>query len=318
MKQNGLLTAEEFVQALHYVKKNTPTPPDPEKIKKRILFSITLLGIFSILAGIGLIIAANWAIIPPFMKVSGGLAGLAVSLVIVDYFEKNDKKFWKEAFLFISFMLIGGNIALVQQCYHLSLSWEEGSFFWWLLSLPLIMFTKHKLLPLCSVALLVFAIWDIVWDMNYMLVAGVMFVLMMLTNFFSGVVAKLVRELAFIAGIFCLYVGDFYSIDSTEIAGCVGVLSTTIFLILMLSSSKVENGMTKFYNYLFLLVAWRIFMLFWNAYYNLTSIGVSLVVFGSVLLTGAGLYTYYFKQIQNFIKGFSRFKENSWKQYLNH
>ena len=302
MKKKGVLTNDEYLKALNKLRaqeRKNSFCCDPELIRKRIIFSIALLGIFSVLAGLGLIIAANWAIIPPIVKVGGGLACLATSLVITSYFQKNDKPLWMEAFLFISFLLVGGNIALVQQSYHLSLSWQEGSMAWWLLSLPLVFFTKYKLIPLCSVGLLGFSIWDIIWDMNYMLVAGLMFVLMMLTHFFNGSLAKLIRDIAFIAAIFCLYVGDI-SVDS----GAVGIITTTLFLAFALSTPKTEDGAVKYYNCIFLLVAWRIFLLFWNAYYNLTSIGILLIVFGTILLIGAGLYTYYFKQIQEFIRGF--------------
>lgn len=311
MKQKGALTDEEYLNALEKLKlqerKLKADEPknsfwsDPELVRKRIIFSIALLGIFSVLAGLGLIIAANWAIIPALVKVGGGLACLVTTLIITSYFQKNEKSLWMEAFLFISFLLVGGNIALVQQSYHLSLSWQEGSMAWWVLSLPLVFFTKYKLIPLCSVGLLGFSIWDIIWDMNYMLVAGLMFVLMMLTHFFYGSLAKLIRDIAFIASIFCLYTGD---IIANSGAGFVGVATTTIFLIFALNTPKTLEGAVRYYNYIFLLVAWRIFLLFWNAYYNLTSIGFLLILFGTILLLGAGLYTYYFKQIQDFIRGF--------------
>ena len=283
------------------VKKVQPAQSGSEAIRRRIIFSIALLGIFSIIAGLGLIIAANWAVIPAILKVGGGLAFLATSLVITAHFQKIEKLLWAEAFLFVSFLLVGGNIALVQQRYQLSLSWQEGSMAWWALSLPLIFFTKYKLIPLCSVGLLGFSVWDIIWDMNYMLVVGLLFVLMMLTHFFNGTKAKFLRDLAFIAAIFFLYVGD---ISANTGAGIAGVITTTLFLIFALNTPKTEDGTVKYYNYLFLLVAWRIFLLFWSAYYNLTSIGILLIVFGTILLTGAGLYTYYFKQIQEFIRGF--------------
>ena len=302
MKQKGVLTNDEYLKVLDKLraqKRKNSFFGDPELTRKRIIFSIALLGIFSVLAGLGLIIAANWAIIPAIVKVGGGLACLVTSLVITSYFKKNNKPLWMEAFLFISFLLVGGNIALVQQSYHLSLSWQEGSMAWWALSFPLVFFTKYKLIPLCSVGLLCFSIWDIIWDMNYMLVAGLMFVLMMLTHFFNGSLAKLIRDIAFFAAIFCLYVGD---IIANSGAGVVGVITTTLFLIFALNTPKTEDGAVKYYNYIFLLVAWRIFLLFWNAYYNLTSIGILLIVFGTILLTGAGLYTYYFKQIQEFIR----------------
>lgn len=285
------------------VKKVQNTQTGSDVVRRRIIFSIALLGIFSILAGLGLIIAANWAVIPAVLKVGGGLSFLAASLVATNYFQKNEKPLWMEAFLFISFLLVGGNIALVQQSYHLSLSWQEGSMAWWALSLPLVFFTKYKLIPLCSVGLLGFSIWDIVWDMNYMLVVGLLFVLMMLTHFFNGSKAKFLRDLAFIAAIFFLYVGD---ISSNSGAGIAGVITTTLFLIFALNTPKTEDGTVRYYNYIFLLVAWRIFLLFWTAYYNLNSIGILLIVFGTILLTGAGLYTYYFKQIQEFIRGFIR------------
>ncbi len=310
MKQKGVLTNDEYLKALDKLRgqeRKNSFWGDPEQVRKKIIFSIALLGIFSIMAGLGLIIAANWEGIPPIVKVSTGLAVLAASLITSSHFQRNEKNLWTEAFLFISFLLVGGNIALVQQSYGLSLSWQEGSMIWWAVSLPLIFFTKYRLIPLCSVGLLGFSVWDIIWEMNYMVVVGMLFLFMMLTHFFSGKTAKFLRELSFIAAIFFLYVGD---ISSNTGTGMVGVITTTLFLIFALNTPKTDDGAVKYYNYLFLLVAWRIFMLFWNAYYNLTSMGVGLIVFGTILLTGAGLYTYYFKQIQEFIRGFIKHEQN--------
>lgn len=280
---------------------------DSDIMRRRIVFSISLLGIFSILTGLGLIIAANWAVIPAILKVSGGLACLAISLVATSIFQKNKKTLWAEAFLFISFLLIGGNIALIQQSYHLSLSWQMGSLTWWSLSLPIVFFARYKLIPLCSIGLLLFSIWDIIWEMNYMLLVGILFVLMMATFFFNGAKAKFIRDLAFILAIFFLYIGD---MSSGTVTAVVGVVTTTLFLIFALDFTKTEEGQVRYYNCLFLFVAWRIFLLFWNAYYDLNNIGIMLVVFGTVLLVGAGLYTYYLKQIKEFIRGLIRYEQN--------
>ncbi|MBP5534884.1 MAG: DUF2157 domain-containing protein [Alphaproteobacteria bacterium] len=321
LRNEGLLSEEEYYDALDKLdeeangKVRSPrsyepsgsvkrVPMDPERIRKRIIFSVALLGIFSVLAGIGLIIAANWKFflgLPAIVKVSFGLGLLVISLITAFFFHQNKKKLWEEAFLFISFLLIGGNIALIQQSYHLSISLQKGSLIWWLLSLPLLFFTRYKLLPLCSIALLGFAVWDIIWEMNYMLLAGMMFLIMMLTHFFTGSKAKFIRQLAFILGMFCLYVGD---IGLSNGRGVLGIITTTFFLIMMLSSPKTEDGAVRYYNYLFLLVAWRVFLLFCRAYYDLMNIGVALVVFGLILLAGAGFYTYYYKQIQDAIRGF--------------
>ncbi len=301
MKKRGVLTEKEYKKALSQLKiEKHQGVLESEKIKQRILFSIALLGIFSILTGLGLIVAANWAIIPATIKISGGLICLAASLLATIYFQKNENNLWKEAFLFVSFLLVGGNIALVQQSYHLGLSWQEGSMVWWGFSLPLIFFTKYKLLPLCSVGLLGFSVWDIIWNINYMAIVGMCFVVMLTTHFFNGTTAKFLRQLSFLAAIFFLYEGDILENTAT---GIVGVITTTVFLIFALNTPKTETGIINFYNYLFLLAAWRIFLLFWSTYYNLTNIGILLIVFGTVLLTGVGLYTYYYKQIQILIKG---------------
>ena len=309
MKEKGLLTHEEFTEAVKKLeiangRAPAPTPVDPDRMRKRILFAVALLGIFSVLAGLGLIIAAKWAVIPPMVKIAGGLACLAVSLTTSFYFQQNKKPLWMEAFLFISFLLIGGNIGLIQQSYNLQdITLEKGSFIWWAVSLPLVFFTKKRIIPLCQIGLLCFAGWDILWNLDLIAVAAGLFVFMLLTHFFNGPQAKFLRELAFFAAIFCLYAGD---LRSTSLSCAVGVILTTLFLILALPSkfAHTEDGTVRFYNYLFLLVAARIFLLFWTAYYNLEEIGILLIVFGTVLLGGAGLYTYYFKQIQKFIKGF--------------
>ena len=278
-----------------------------DKIRQRIMFSVVLLGIFSILSGLGLIIAANWAVIPAFVKTTGGLMALAASLVGTSYFQRNGKVLWAEALLFVAFLLVGGNIALIQQSYHLSLSWEAGSLLWWGLSLPLVILSHNKLLPVCSIGLLGFSVWDVIWNMHYMLVVGLMFVLMMSTYVSQSKMAKFLRGLFFTIAIVFLYVGD---IDSSDGAGFVGFITTTAFLIIIANAPKNEIGKIRYYNCLFIFVAWRIFLLFWNAYYNLTSIGVLLICFGSILLLGVGLYTYYFKQIQDMIKGLIRHEQN--------
>lgn len=303
--KNGKLSKKDFnikkkviIKRINNKKENSTNNPT-DVSKEKILFAISLLGIFSILSGLGLIIAANWQVIPAIVKVAIGLALLAASLVATIIFKQNNKDLLSEAFLFISFLLIGGNIGLIQQTYHLSLSWTEGSFLWWILSLPLIFFTKYRLLPICSVGLIVFSAWDIIWNMNYMLVAGTLFILMMLTHFSSSKMAKFLREIAFIGAIFSLFAGDILSNSGAHV---VGVITTVIFLILILRQPKNEEGIVRYYNYLFIFVAWRIFLLFWNAYYNLTSIGILLIVFGAILLGGMALYVYYYQQIQNTIK----------------
>lgn len=308
MKQQGALTDKEYLMALEQLhnQERTRTQTDPEIIRKRILFSITILGIFSVLTGLGLIIAANWTLIPAMVKVGTALAFLALSISGAIYFQNRHRPYWTEAFLFISFWLVGGNIALIQQTYHLNISWTTGSFIWWALSLPFVFMTKHRTLPCCSVALLGFTLWDYVWKINYMLTAGILFVFMMFTHFFNNKTMLFLRKLAFVIAIFILYVGD---LNNSNGVGLIGAISTTLFLLLSCNTSKNELGIVRYYNYLFVFVAWRIFLLFWTAYYNLADIGILLVAFGSILLAGVAFYYYYFNQIQELIQKFVIHKE---------
>lgn len=305
--QTAVTATETMDKGLPSVSADTAQPDMTDKVRQRIMFCVVLLGIFSILSGLGLIIAANWAIIPPIVKTTAGLCTLAASLIGTSYSQRNGKTLWTEALLFVSFLLVGGNIALIQQSYHLSLSWEAGSLLWWGLSLPLVFFSRNRLLPLCSVGLFGFGVWEIIWHIHYMVVVGILFILMMATQIWNSKTATFLRGLFFTLAIIFLYVGDI-SIDTG--AGFVGFLTTTAFLIIISAAPKNEIGKIRYYNCLFIFVAWRIFLLFWNAYYNLTSIGVMLIGFGSILLLGVALYTYYFKQIQEIIKGLIKHEQN--------
>ena len=132
-----------------------------------------------------------------------------------------------------------------------------------------------------------------------MILAGILFLLMMLTHFFDGKTAKFFRMVFFVATIFMLLVGD---VTSRSGAGTVGFLTTVIFLFCLGGSPKDTNALVRDYNKIFIFVAWRIFLLFWIAYYDLEKIGILLVAFGAILLAGVGLYTYFYDQIQQAIR----------------
>lgn len=315
LRKNNLLTDDEYLMQMSEIMQQNPEqlkknqteklPMSPEEKKKYIIFSIIMLGLFSILAGLGLIVAANWAVIPSTIKVLGGLAGLGASLGAVSYFLAHNKREWAEAFLFVSFFLLGGNIALIQQSFNLAISWQNGSLLWFVLSVPLLLMTKKKFLPVCSALLFIFGVWKYLYDFftsyDYMVVAGLLFLIMLWGLLLKGTLGKLVRRISLGLLFFVLYVGDAHASSGFGVAG---IISTTIFLIILanISASKKPDSMIRFYNCLFIFAAWRIILLFWTAYYNLTSIGILLICFGTVILLGVGLYYYFYNSIQNFIK----------------
>lgn len=266
-----------------------------ETVKQRVLLGIVLLGIFSILAGIGLIIAANWDVIPVVVKVLGGIACLGGSLAAMLHFYFKGKQNWMEAFLLISYFLIAGNIALIQQAYHLYIAWNEGCLFWGLLSVPLLFLTRIKILYYITAGLLVFGVWDIMERLlrgvHYMAVVGALFLIMMLGTIMKGQAGTVIRRMSFVGAIILLYGGD------TMSESIVGLVTTTLFLVLLARFSP-HADQVKWYNTLFCFAAWRIVLLFWNAYYNLNNMGLMLIVFGVVILSGAGSYYYFYDKIQ--------------------
>lgn len=309
LKEKGALSDEEYLNALQKINKGKRQESGfigqfkamtPEEKRSKILFIICLLGVSSIIAGLGLMIGANWEVIPAIVKVSGALALFAISLMGVFYCHTHDKPNWKEVCLFFSFFLIGGNMAVIQQTYNLSISWNEGSAIWWGVSLPLLFLTKRKYLPFFSVILFVFGTWeylkDIIEHLNYMMISGLLSIIVFL-SFLGGKKTSIVRNIAFGLAMFVLFAGD---IGNESFAG---VVSGIIFLIALSGIPKTEEGQVRFCHYMFVFMVWRIFLLFCSAYHNLMSLGIQLVVFGGILLLTAGVYYYFFDKIQ---QGFQR------------
>lgn len=305
MRQNGVISDDEYLVLLSQKQteqrhnQNKPTLT-PEQKKKHILYAIVFLGLFCILTGLGLMIAANWEMIPAFVKIAGGLVTLSGALIGAAYAGSRNNRLMTEACLFVAFCLVGGNIALVQQVYHLQLSFAEGSLLWWVLTLPLLPFTRLKILMMASVALLGFGVWDYLTDLYYMSLVGVLFVLMLLTLCFSQEKVSWIRHLLFWCMVVILYIGD---IHSGAILTVLGPLTTTGYLIVLSqASTKTEEGQVRFWHYTFLFAAYRILLLFWTVSHDMMTIGLKLVVFGTVLLLGGGLYYASLEKVKAFVR----------------
>lgn len=306
LKRNGALADDEYLMAVAKLNQQQRhsvfsafQAMSPAEKRQKIMFIITLLGISSILAGFGLMIGANWAVIPAIAKLGGALGLLALSFIGIFYCHTNNHANWKEVCLFISFFLIGGNMAVIQQTFNLAIEWEEGCAIWWLLSLPLLPITKRRYLPVCSVILFVLGTWDylvqIIEHLNYLMISGLLSIIVFL-SFLGGKKSSIVRNIAFCLAIFTLFAGDV----GTESPA--GIISTIIFLLFIAALPKTEDRAIRFCHYMFVFMAFRIFLLFCKAYHNLMSIGIQLVVFGTILLILAGVYYYFFDKIQSAFK----------------
>ncbi len=108
--------------------------------------------------GICLLIAANWRVLPAWLKLScdfllfgGFIYGLYQST------QKN-KTGWKELFAILCFLMVGGTIGLISQIFHLNGGWHDFACGWALLSVPFILLTRSSFFNLAWWVLLVSAL----------------------------------------------------------------------------------------------------------------------------------------------------------------
>lgn len=92
--------------------------------------------------GICLLIAANWAVLPAWLKLICDFA--LFGGFIYGLYEATQKKRsgWKELFAILCFLMVGGTIGLIGQIFHLNGGWHNFACGWALLSLPFIMLTR--------------------------------------------------------------------------------------------------------------------------------------------------------------------------------
>lgn len=268
----------------------------PQNPVPNVLIGIILLGVFCVLLGFGSIIAANWDMIPHYVKTGGGLLLLCVSLNAAFYFESHQNKTCKEVALFAAFWLIGGNIALIQQVYHLSISFTQGSLIWAICATPLLFFTKLTVMPILCTLLYVIGLLHILkqfralldWMLeNYSLVAAVFFLLYLIGHIIRNHLrfANFLRTVGLVGMFGVLLIGD------TADVQIVGFTLNILFLS-MLSSANNQHDQPRFFNLLMIFVALRCVLAFWTAYSNLLSTGVALMLFGTAILAVATVIYY--------------------------
>ena len=296
---------EPLVQGADLRKQKGPLPKDA---RQAILFIIALLGAFCVLSGVGLIIASNWALIPASVKMTAGIVALVLSSFGVLFCRAKSHNSLAEVMLFASFFLVGGNIALIQQIFNLSISFEAGSRVWWGISLPFVILTKKNYLRICSIILFIFGFWDyfdeLLYYLNYQILAGILFVIVFL-SFLGDEKIRRLRAPTLGVAMALLFLGDLHTDDM------VGFVFDFFFVIALAALPQDPKlRAVRFCHFLFVFIVLRVVDLFASAYHNLMSTGVQLIVFGALLLALAGGYCYFFDRIE---QTFERLTKNDEK-----
>ena len=146
LSNEGLITSQQVENIISFYQKNN----DNSKLWKRLFVIAGLL----IALGIILIIGANWAGIPNFIKITVDFVLFLVLIYADYYFITNNKKNLSEVFLVISFFMVAGTIGLIAQVYNLDGGWLSFARFWMFLTIPFVFLSKTYLINILWLLLL--------------------------------------------------------------------------------------------------------------------------------------------------------------------
>ena len=156
LTKQGLITPQQAEQITNYYKTNN----DNGKFIKRLFIIASIL----IALGIILIIGANWALIPNFLKITVDFILLSMLVYADYYFITNNRKNLTEVFLVISFFMIAGSIGLIAQVYNLDGGWFSFARFWMFLAIPFVVLSKTNLINILWLILLFNSLPEQVYD----------------------------------------------------------------------------------------------------------------------------------------------------------
>ena len=146
LNREGLITSQQIENIISYYQTNS----DNSKLWKRLSIIAALL----IALGIILVIGANWAAIPNFIKIAVNFILFLVLIYADYYFITKNKKNLSEFFLVMSFFMIAGTIGLIAQVYNLDGGWFSFARFWMFLAIPFVLLSKTFLINILWLLLL--------------------------------------------------------------------------------------------------------------------------------------------------------------------
>lgn len=109
-----------------------------------VMFGILAIGALAIVVGIISIIAANWYLIPKYIKLASNLTWLLGLTFGVWHFRNSESKMIRETLILILFGSILASMGLIGQIYHLESHTFKTLSLWLVLGTPIILFSKTK------------------------------------------------------------------------------------------------------------------------------------------------------------------------------
>lgn len=275
--------------------------------KKRepfVFMAILWIGIFCVGLGIISLIAANWAFIPPVVKLAGAGVLLAGALGAAFWGLQKEKHLVAEVALFFAFLMIGGGIGLIGQIFHLTPSTFEGLLLWAVLSFGIVFISRRQLLSLLWVPLFIGGIlgsfrWELLllfFQQTPVLAmvtgAGICLAIAFLTRNLTGPFFKSVYHWALILFFCVLGLGELGS-------GSVGMrFLTSIALMVLMGAFAVYYDKKRLFNWVAFFIALRCVLLYFQIFKSLAVTGVGFILSGVVILAVSALWYQIKKRIE--------------------
>ena len=248
------------------------------------------LGIFCVGLGIISVIAANWAFIPPVVKLLGAGILLAGALGMAFWGFQKEKHLLAEVALFFAFLMIGGGIGLIGQIFHLTPSTFKGLLLWAVLSFGIVFLSKRQLLSLLWVPLFIGGIlgsfrWELLllfFQQTPVLAmitgAGICLAVAFLTRDLTTPFFKSIYHWALILFFVVLGLGELGS-------GSIGVrFLASIGMMVLMALFAVYYDKKRLFNWVGFFIALRCLLLYFQVFKSLSVTGVGFIVSGLVIL----------------------------------
>lgn len=157
-QKNNLISAQQKTAILDY----------ENRVKRPLLF-YSLLFLSSFCIGIGLIaiIAANWEIIPKYVKLLADFAALSAIAWGIWQTRRNNKSLLSEGLIICFALLILGSIGLIAQIYQLPSHDLSALLFWSLLTFPLLILSNKPLLPALWLLAFFCSLYDKLYNLGW-------------------------------------------------------------------------------------------------------------------------------------------------------
>lgn len=274
--ENGFITEDQKIKILNFEESQSTTNP--------ILFGVSIFGVSLVILGLAYLVFAHWKDIPKSIKICVAFIFLLFSLFMANDFSYKKNAILYEIFLFLSFALIGGNLALI------SSRKNERFFFliWGFFGSPLSFFSGHFLVPFLNffcVFIGLYSLFDHYWlekmFKNHQASSSLAFTFICLSILFLlNVFTQFPWIFAFELWVYIFFfLIQFVYVDYKALGG---IISSICFIFILFTAGFTQN--IVLFNITLILLVVRLFMLLEFNYSNKMSAATNFILIGVSVL----------------------------------